>query len=270
MTLILNGIMLVSIGTAVFCFLANIFRSIALSSRPKLSKEYLSAELHEFILSLAVVFFGWIGWTDRAPNPSKGQYNQPILLVPGYGMNRLSLWFLKVYLQQQGHRWVWNINHPVIKDDLEAYAEALCEKAEHLCFRSGETKVILIAHSMGGLVSRLAIQKRPERFKGLISLGTPWKSTAAHIFTIGRSGQQMNLNSPHLCHTWDQEVPLHSIYSLQDWVILPPTHSIVEGAHNHLLPNVGHLSFLCSTRSFNLIFNIIQSEILCNEANCSS
>ena len=203
MTLILKGIMLVSIGTAVFCFLANIFPIIALSSRPKLSKN-IYPPIHEFILSLAVVSSaGLAGQTSS--NPSKGQYNQPILLVPGYGMNRLSLWF-KVYLQQQGHRWVWNINHPVIKDDLDAYAEALCEKAEHLCFRSGETKVILIAHSMGGLVSRLAIQKRPERFKGLISLGTPWKSTAAHIFTIGRSGQQMNLNSPHLCHTWDQEV----------------------------------------------------------------
>ncbi|MEC8380558.1 MAG: alpha/beta fold hydrolase [Myxococcota bacterium] len=270
MTLIVNGIMLVSIGTAVFCVLANIFRSLTLSERPKFSAEYISAELQEFILTVSVVLLGWIGWFDRSLEPSLGHKNQPIILVPGYGMNRLSLWFLKVYLQQQGYRWVWNINHPVRQDDLDAYATALCHKAEHLCFRSGESSVILIAHSMGGLVSRLAIQKKPSQFKALISLGTPWKSTAAHIFTIGRSGQQMSPSSPHLCHTWDQKVPLHSIYSLQDWVILPPTHSIVDGANNHHLSNVGHLSLLCSTRSFTLILTIIEAETLCKEANCSS
>ena len=65
MTLIVNGIMLVSIGTAVFCVLANIFRSLTLSERPKFSAEYISAELQEFILTVSVVLLGWIGWFNR-------------------------------------------------------------------------------------------------------------------------------------------------------------------------------------------------------------
>lgn len=251
-------LIVICIITSIVCFVANILKAISLSERPVLSLKFLSAELQEYVLCQLEVFLFWFGWYDLPPKACTGQRDTPIILVPGYGMNRLSLHVLKIYLNRKGYKWVWNINHPVTKDHLDTYAQALCEKAEHMRFRSGQDKVILIAHSMGGLVSRLAIQKEPHFFKALISLGTPWKSTATHIFTYGRSGKQMSPDSPYICHLWDESVPLHSIYSKQDWIILPPTNSIIEGAQNHNLPYVGHLSFLFSTPCFEKIVSILK------------
>jgi pimeloyl-ACP methyl ester carboxylesterase len=117
--------------------------------------------------------------------------------------------------------------------------------------------VDLVAHSMGGLVVRVLLEKYPEvgrRVHTLVTLGTPHDGTAV----IGKpvlwqSAAQMIRGSSFL-----RELPyptdaapqmrVVTFGAVQDYIVYPAETCRLEGAPHHLL-DVGHAGLVASSRS---------------------
>lgn len=109
--------------------------------------------------------------------------------------------------------------------------------------RFGNERVVVIAFSMGGLISRYYLQELggAERCDGLVTISTPHHGTkAAHLF-YGEGARQMRPGSEFLTHLAATEdrlgsMPAVSYRTPADLVILPSTSSEWSRAENISVP----------------------------------
>ena len=227
-----------------------------------LSKEQIAGECIEtgaFFLNMFTYPWGFIG-ARPYQNPNPRLDHPPILLVHGYGLNRLSMFFIEIYLKRKGYPHIWSVNHPVHKDDLLAFAQELDQKIRWFCHITKQPSVTIVAHSMGGIVSALAHEKHNSPINKLITLGTPWRGTKIFILGLGKHVRQMapehsiiqNLKIPPIHHL--------AIWTKLDWILLPNENAIRDGLNHIPLENIGHFSLLFHHRVLSLIHQFLQED----------
>ena len=126
---------------------------------------------------------------------------------------------------------------------------------EALCAAAGAPKVVIVAHSMGGLVARAWLRKHgAARVARVITLGTPHHGTCLASFGVGRNAQQMRragcpdgsesdwLRTLAAGESAATRALLTSIYTHHDNIISPQTSSFLAGAHNIAMGGVGHVA----------------------------
>lgn len=224
-------------------------------------------EIGVFYLNMFTYPFGFFQTAPRRNNLPI-QAHRPIILVPGYGLNRLSFIILKRYLQYKGYPWVWSINHPVRKDDIPAFAEALDQQIRWYCHYTKSPDVTVIGHSMGGIVSALAIQNHQSPIAKLITLGTPWKGTKMHIFGIGKHVRQLAPLHPIITEIKVPSIPHLAIWTKQDWILLPTENAIREGIHHTCFEHIGHFGLLIHHPTFQCIHNFLHDEAQSSDHLC--
>ena len=179
----------------------------------------------------------------------------PVLLVHGYGCNS-GYW----HSMSQALRKA-NIPHhaidlePVI-GGIDEYTPLIHRAIETLCRETGSDRVVIVAHSMGGLASRAYLRDHGgKRVARLITLGTPHHGTSLAHFGVGLNTQQMRWTATEqegLASEWlralkaGENAALYdlivSIYSHHDNIISPQTSSHLEGAKNIELNGIGHVA----------------------------
>ena len=187
---------------------------------------------------------------DRLGHAEHGR--SPILLVHGYGCNR-GVW---VYLARVLHKAGWpvttiNLEPPRIsKDD---FADQLSKRIREVLDETGAERLILVCHSMGGLVARRYLAKYGESFvHAVVTLGTPHHGTELARFGTGDCARQMELGSEWLARLPSNlRVPLVAIYSAHDNFVIPTGPCRLAGARNIAVPGVGHVHMLFSHRIAN-------------------
>mgnify|MGYP001214782524 FL=1 len=98
---------------------------------------------------------------------------QPMLLVHGYGCNRGIWWWLRPRLEAAGHV-VATISLEPPWGGIDGFAGQLHARIEAVCAATGAPRVTLVAHSMGGLVSRAYLARHGDaRVARLISIASP-------------------------------------------------------------------------------------------------
>ncbi len=123
---------------------------------------------------------------------------RPILLVHGY-LNNASAWthYLKVLPEKDlGSVYTIELGHPFLP--LSEYAQKVKEKADEIREQTGQDGLILIGHSMGGVVSSLYATKLAEegRVTHLVTIGSPLNGCPfANIAGIGPNGREMRPSS---------------------------------------------------------------------------
>lgn len=208
--------------------------------------EWLGAWWREWRSYLAV--FMWrqpIRWQAQGdPEPSPGQ--PVVVLVHGYLCNR-GFWHpWMARLRQQG--WAWrSVNlEPVFGsiDDMVAVLDPVMQQA----LASGRP-VVVVAHSMGGLVTRawLARQEKwPSSLQGCVTLGSPHSGTWVARWANSLAGQQMREHSDWLQDLRRRERPQDAARflcwrSLTDHVVFPPANARLPGADNRTVRSAGHV-----------------------------
>lgn len=108
-------------------------------------------------------------------------------------------------------------------------------------------KIHIVAHSMGGLVSREYLQHLGghARCLSLTTLATPHHGTLAAWCYPGKGAMQMRRGSAFLTGLKETEdrlrgIPLHSYYTPMDLIILPYTSSEWGMAHNRVVRAPAH------------------------------
>lgn len=187
----------------------------------------------------------------------------PILLVHGWGANSACFLAVQLWLKWRGYRNVYAVSYtpPVI--DARKLANQLAKHIDAALAATGAAKVTIVAHSMGGVLSRHAIKNlgMAGKIDKVISLGSPHMgSKLAGVLPGGGNIPQMRYRSEYMLDlaqgglTPGSDVQYYSIYSEFDNFILPAHSSVLDGhAQNIHVPYHGHVALLYSPVVFGLI-----------------
>lgn len=200
---------------------------------------------------------------DLAPFRAQEHGRTPILLVHGWGANSACFLGVQLWLKARGYRNVYAVSYtpPVIR--AEKLAKQLANHIERACAATGAQKVHIVAHSMGGLLTRYTIKHlgMGDRIDKVITLGSPHLgSKLASFVPGGGNAPQMRYRSEFLSELADggltpgKHVRYYSIYSEFDNFVLPAHSSVLDGdAENIHVQYHGHCALLYSPAVFRRI-----------------
>lgn len=179
----------------------------------------------------------------------------PVLLIHGYGCNS-GYWHAmsKALLKANITHYAVDLE-PVI-GGIDEYVPMIHHAVERICKETHSEKIIIVAHSMGGLAIRAYLRDHgSKRVAKVVTLGTPHHGTSLAHFGVGLNTHQMRwtateqegLASPWLRQLAASEDPtvyrlFVSIYSHHDNIISPQTSSHLEGANNIEFHAIGHVA----------------------------
>lgn len=206
------------------------------------------------------LFEAWLHLRNSRRKPEILQ-KYPVLLIHGFMCNSGYWWAMIRALGQRGLGDLFTLNlEPVFGKgaDIDRFAEQVKQRVEYICQVTSADKVILVGHSMGGLVALTYLKKREgtQRVAKIITLGSPHQgSIHAHLLPgltkqmrPGNAWLQQLRTIPHPI-----EIPVISIYSHHDDLVAPQDTSVLEYATNIGLPGIGHLEMSFSKRIQTLV-----------------
>ena len=183
-------------------------------------------------------------------DPAAAPARRPLLLVHGVAVND-GVWFaLRRDLARRGLRPVYTINYGPPLAGIEHFADQLAARIDAICAATGAARVALIAHSMGGLVSRAYLRRfGAARIEQLITIGTPHHGSMLAWTFAGRCLAQMRPGNRWLADINRDEnmpapVPITSIWSRHDSMVAPHASAGLACARNVALAGIGHNALL--------------------------
>lgn len=212
----------------------------------------LAFEALAFIFDLFVRPFAYL--PEKPLSPGKGK---PILLVHGYSHNRSAWFWFKRRLAQKNIGPIYTINLGNPLASIEEHASSVAKMAQKIEEETGKTELILIGHSMGGLVNECYAKRMapPGKVTDLVAIGAPLGGTYTAYLGVGKSAKQMKTGSAFIRQMRDPslypDIPrIFHIATKTDLLIVPYT-SALQGRkeETHLLiEDLGHLSLIYSSR----------------------
>ena len=192
------------------------------------------------------------------PDPGGAKGGVPILLVHGYVCNR-GLWatFSK-RLANAGLGPIYAMTFTPLFGGIDELVAKLDAQIEAICAETGAAKLMIVAHSMGGLVARACVaQARVSRVAKLVTLGSPHHGSQLARLGIGINAREMRDGSDWLLNLAKMEAgntelrrtvlpATLSIYTLNDDLIYPPESSVLAWAENIPVSAVGHMGLVFS------------------------
>ncbi|MDR2187426.1 MAG: alpha/beta fold hydrolase [Azonexus sp.] len=226
---------------------------LALAARLSLiAVDYLA-----FLFTVLIVLpFGGL-WmpADRPPADRR----RVALLAHGNACNRNVWWLLRRRLEAAGYA-VAAISLPPYAS-LGQMVPPLRQRIEEISAAVGNRKLILIGHSMGGLVCRSYLARHgDERVERLLTLATPHTGSELARFGWGRSAREMAPDSLWLRDMAGEQlhVPTFSLRNPWDNYVMPQDNQRLPGARDVELPPVGHFAMLYDRRVAALLLRLCQ------------
>jgi hypothetical protein len=195
-------------------------------------------ELRAFWLNYALVpFERWLPSEPEEPD---------VVLVHGILCNRAVWAGFRRRLVQYGFRPRAVTVEPVL-GSLDAMADDLARQLAAL-----PRPVRVVGHSMGGLVTRRMLQRRPEvRVLGVVTIGTPHSGSVQAALAFAEAGRSLRRGSPWLRALEagggaPAGLPCVSMYAWHDELVSPPTACRWTGARELAYRGIGHIDLLWS------------------------
>lgn len=187
--------------------------------------------------------------------PADGAEGLPVLLVHGYGCNS-GYWHGMSKVLSKARITHYAVDMEPVIGGIDDYVPIINEAIERICADTGQDKIVIVAHSMGGLVARAYIRVHGvRRIAKVITLGTPHHGTALAHFGVGLNTHQMRWTAAEqegLASDWlralaaSEDICVNrlfvSIYSHHDNIISPQMSSHLEGAKNVEFHAIGHVA----------------------------
>lgn len=200
--------------------------------------------------------------------PAKG----PVVLVPGaFGQDYVYWNLIKHQLRKRGYA-VHTVSFPTLTlSDLRVSAHVLADRLLEIREESAhEGPFTLVAHSMGGLISRYFLQflKGAPHTRRLVCMATPHHGTYTGIAGYPLTGARQilpgsdflrELNRPDAL---DHGVPITNIWSRTDFIVVPRGNALLDA------PNVtnvqhtweGHWGILVSPGIVRRIVEVVEAD----------
>ena len=189
----------------------------------------------------------------RDPPPSAVAV--PVLLLHGVLCNA-GVWArLARFLREKGIAGVYSLSYGPPLASIELFAEQLARKIDGILAATGARQVIVIAHSMGGLVVRAYLRKHGRRkLARVVTIGSPHHGSVHAWLFPGVSLAQMRPGNAWLAalnaHPLDPSLRFMSLWSWHDSMVAPQTSSELPGSVDATLVGVGHNALLTDPHVF--------------------
>jgi len=179
----------------------------------------------------------------------------PIMYVHGYLMNRSCFLLMSVRVEHEFDMHFYDsITLTPQLGTIEQFAEKLMARLEEAAINFRVEKFQIVAHSMGGLVTRYALANLggTARISRVISLGTPHQGTTVSRMSMTKLGRSMRNGSDFIKRLEEDEaehperrVPWVAIATRDDEIVTPAENGTWERANaNLLIEGMGHNGLL--------------------------
>jgi len=207
------------------------------------------------LCSLVVLAVLW--WFDLEKGDPEHVQGVPVLFIHGFLGSSNNGIYLKHSLDK--YRSVFTVNLGDPRLSIEEYARKVRRKVEQICAHSGSKKIVLVGHSMGGLVAQEYCYSYAEQdgvqIEQIIALGTPFRGTsAAHLATFfSRAAKDMLPGSASLSTLQEKAsgdcMTRYVCVATETDVMIRPPSSAREGGRRCVIEDLyatGHISLLFS------------------------
>ena len=191
-----------------------------------------------------MILYRWL-MADPPPAPAA----MPVLLLHGVLCNA-GVWHpMKKYLTARGIGPIYALSYGPPLASIELFAEQTAEKIDAILAATGAKQVVMVAHSMGGLVARAYLRRYGgAKVRRLITVGTPHQGSMLAYLFPGVSLSQLRPRNEWLSElgasATDAHPPIVSLWSWHDSMVAPQTSSVLERAENIALMGIGHNALL--------------------------
>ena len=251
-----------------FAFLKvlNTFSSL-FPRRIEMFVHWIHAMTFELFALLGVLVVKLFRFSKNFQKPVGALSGRPILLIHGY-CNDGSVWtYLKKQLAKEGLGPLYTIDlgHPF--RSIRDYVLKVKEKVAQIQGETNRSDLVLIGHSMGGLVGSLYTTNMAvaNTVTDVITIGSPLGGTHVAKLGIGPNAKEMQRSSElikelHQNIAKEKLVRFYHIGSNTDQMIIP-SHSALLNQHlsrEFIFEDIGHVSMLFSPRIAQLITHWIR------------
>lgn len=189
---------------------------------------------------------------DGLRRPSGPQTGPPVLCVHGFHMTGTSMWGIRRHLETRGRptRAVF-LGSPY--QSAEVYAKPLARAMRDLQLHFRGEGFDVVAHSMGGLITRKVLAEDPDLAAGarrIVTLGSPHHGTGLLSWIrFGPVYQMMSLESDFIRELPDfrESAPAAQVTTVateQDLVVYPVSSCHLAGSREVTFEGLGHLGLL--------------------------
>ena len=199
----------------------------------------------------------------RRDPPHNARGRTPVVLVHGYLSNRGYWAPLVRWLEAHGVTRVYAPTYRAVFSSIERGAAELHAEIERIV-AGGAPRVVLVCHSMGGLLARRYLQEHGgSRIARIVTIASPHHGTALSALGVGEHARQMRRGSAFLGALAAAEaaappaVPTTSIYSVHDNLVSPQDSSRLAWGRNVAVGGVGHVGIL----SYEPVFALVLEEL---------
>jgi triacylglycerol esterase/lipase EstA (alpha/beta hydrolase family) len=196
---------------------------------------------------------------DPVPAPAQ----RPVVLIHGVLVND-GVWLpVRRFLARNGVAPVYTMNYGPPLADIEWFAGQLHTKIEKIRAATGADRLVLVTHSMGGLVARAYLRRfGSARVASLITIGAPHHGSILAWSFPGVCLAQMRPGNAWLTDLNRDEneaapVPITSIWSRHDSMVAPQASCVLGNAENIALVGVAHNALLGDERVMQLVASAI-------------
>ncbi|MFC1850175.1 esterase/lipase family protein [candidate division CSSED10-310 bacterium] len=198
-------------------------------------------------------------------------YSLPILFIHGWGASSSNFLYLASSLMKKGFIHQEFFNYASFRQDIETSARQLSEAVNEVLNKYNCQQLILICHSMGGLVARYYIQAlaADQKIGPIITLGSPHSGTRLGYIGFGDAARQMSPSSKFILGLKDIEEKsfkqaFYSLWSPIDAAIIPAFHA--QFGKNQYSLCFGHVEMLIRKETVAVIMSILTSGLRSEES----
>ena len=175
----------------------------------------------------------------------------PVVLVHGLGSNRGTWTPLRAFLRLHGHRRLYAFGYEA--GSIEEHGRNLAAFIDEVLAATGAAKVDLVAHSLGGIVSRYALQRAgaANKVRQLITLASPHGGTYAAFYANTLLTRSLRPESEIIADLNRDDltaVPwkFTAVYSDRDVYVVPKEMMTHPAAENIFVPDISHTQHLAA------------------------
>lgn len=208
-------------------------------------------EVFSFFFLLLLWILGFTSLESFLPR-RKSDVSIPVFLIPDFVLTKSSMYVLFLMLRNRGFENIFILNPLPFFGKIEEIADNISKNIKEICEVLGKNEIVLIGHSVGGVLAKYISHKEDElglKVSKCITLGTPHMGTKlAYLFPFAQSVKQVRPNSPLIKLLYDRSGRTFSIIGEFDQFVFPP------GDNQVILKNFGHFSILFSSEVVDAVY----------------
>lgn len=192
-------------------------------------------------------------------SPGKPDGYLPLIFVHGLKGNRGQFMLMAWYLWLLGRKRSYRINFDS-GQSVEDMASALAHFIRDVRKATGEKQVEIVAHSLGGIVARLAISRYriSSSVRTLITLGTPHHGTYPARYANTPVTRDLRPGSRIIKYLekqrWPKGVRGVTFWSRNDLFVLPAESAAMNGTEKIDITPFTHYSYLIDPKSWSAVW----------------